>query len=89
MKYERNMLSIHIIVVIVIVVVVIVVVIIVVIVVVVDNIDDLDCNRSKGLDEDKEGKDGEGILALRLVTTVASVSGDRLMLMIQMITMAN
>ena len=76
MKYERNMLSIHIIVVIVIVVVVIVVVIIVVIVVVVDNIDDLDCHRSKGLDKDKEGKDGEGLLALWLVTTVASsVSG--------------
>ena len=81
------MSSIHVIVIIVIVVVVIIVIVIVVIVVVVDNIDDLDCNGSEGLDKDKKGKDGEGLLALWLVT-VASVSGRQIdVLMKQVITM--
>ena len=81
------MLSVHVVVIIVIVVVVIIVIVIVVIVVVVDNIDDLDCNGSEGLDKDKKGKDGEGLLALRLVT-VASVSGRQIdVLMKQVITM--
>ena len=70
----RN-LSIHIIVIVVVVVVIIVVVVIVIIiVVVVDNIDDLHCNGSEGLDENKEREDRECLLACWLVT-ITSVSG--------------
>ena len=69
----RN-LSIHIIVIVVVVVIIVVVVIVIIIVVVVDNIDDLHCNGSEGLDENKEREDRECLLACWLVT-ITPVSG--------------
>ena len=74
MRSEMRNLSIHIIVIVVVVVIIVVVVIVIIIVVVVDNIDDLHCNGSEGLDENKEREDRECLLACWLVT-ITPVSG--------------
>ena len=57
------MLAIHVIVVVVVIVVIVVVVIVIVVIVVVNDIYNLDCNRGKRLDKDKEREDGESLLA--------------------------